>query len=306
MDDLHRAPGEGDRKQLRERINRAVASGQIGAVDGDIRLANVSSAQSLTELSLIARDLDQLEAARAQTVRAAAVAAPAPAQSEAAPFTPPPGQPAASRFVPLVILGVVVFLVLVGVAGLFVFSTSSNNEVGAEQPPFVVESASAGDPVPAGPGDPVTVVRFERTAAGITTFLRQYRDRFGTARATELTMYEDYAIVRVPVPGRDRDAGWIYRDGGWTEFGGVRATSPGTRVVDLTRLDVAALLRTMGRAKRSLDVEDATISHVSIDFRSAFDDVPNVRVYASNTFGESGYLATTLSGTLVRSYPYSR
>lgn len=312
MDDLHRAPGDGDRAALRLRIQQAVADGRISAVDGDIRLTNVASAQSLTELSLIARDLDQLDAARA------AAAAQAPETSLAAPseYAVPVEASSGSsgRLVPLLILGLVFSLVVAGAIALFVFSSSSGKDEIGDQPPVAADvETPAGDQTgepgsedPAEPGEDPAAGPFERTEAGITALLEQYEQRFGTTKATEFSMYEDYAIVRVPVPGKSRDAGWLYRAGEWSEFGGVRASFPGTEVVDLTKLDVPALIRNMSRAKRTLNVEDATISHVSINFRPAFDDVPNVRIYASNTFSESGYLATTLKGVVVRSYPYSR
>lgn len=313
MDDLHRAPGDGDRAPLRKRIEQAVADGRISSVDGDIRLTNVASAQSLTELSLIARDLDQLDAARA----AAETPAPAPVTGVAPQVSSSVPAPATSsgRLVPLLILGVVFALVVAGGIALFVYSSGSGKDEIGDQPPVAADRETPSGQAPGEPGSEEpdepdqpgdSPAPFVRDEAGIKALLTQYRSRFGTIKATELTMYEDYAIVRVPVPGKARDAGWIYRDGQWTEFGGVRATFPGTRIVDLSKLDVAAVLKNMSKAKRSLNVEDATISHVSIDFRDGFDDVPNVRVYASNQFGESGYLATTLGGAVVRSYPYSR
>lgn len=309
MNDEHRAPGDGDRKPVRDRIARALADGRISAADAEIRLANVANAQSLTELSLLTRDLDQIEAAAAAARRAAeptTTAAPTP--SYAAPVAT---RSSSGRLVPLLILGLVLSLVVAGGIALFVFSASDGkDEIGvAPQQEQVTPGAprTPGTSSPGGGEEPSpAVVRFERTAEGIKEFLATYRKQFSTTRATELTMYSDYAIVRVPVPGKKRDAGWIYRDGAWSEFGGVRATMLGAESVDLARLDVAALIRNMAKAERTLKVEDPEISHVSIDFRSTFDDVPNVRIYASNEFSESGYLATDLRGKILRSYPYDR
>lgn len=313
MDDLHSAPGEKDRQRLRERIQQAVAAGRISAADGDIRLTNVSSAQSLTELSLLARDLDQLDASVAAAERAAVpVAAPAPV---AAPYGAPVASASSGRLVPLMILGVVVALVVAGAVALFVFSAGSDKDEIGDDPGASQVAETPGIPKPPTipgndpePGDDTPpVVAFERTTDGIRSMLASYKEKFGTTRTTDLTMYDNYVIARVPVPGKARDEGFMFRDGVWESWGGgIRATSPGTEVLDLRRLDIAALLKNMAKAKRTLNVEGATISHVSMDFRSVFDDVPNVRIYASNTFGESGYLATTLQGSVVRSYPYSR
>ena len=55
----------------------------------------------------------------------------------------------------------------------------------------------------------------------------------------DLTFYGDYVIVNVPVPGKARQSGWLYREaGGWTGFGGVRATFPGRGGRGHGRLDV--------------------------------------------------------------------
>lgn len=308
MDDLNRAPGESDRKPVRERIRRAVAEGRISSVDGDIRLTNVSSAQSLTELSLIARDLDQLDAAKADAERFAAPATVGVAPQQSIP-TPAPA-PSSGRLVPLLILGLVFSLVVAGAIALFVVGSNSGKDEIGDLPPTSQNQVAPESPGSPDPGDGVSpepaAVPFERSATGIKALLAQYKKKFGTTKATELSMYDNYAIVRVPVPGKNRDSGWSYRDGEWSEFGGVRATMTGTGILDLARLDIDALVRNMNTAKRKLNVEDASISHVSLDFRSQFDDVPNVRIYASNEFGESGYLATTLNGDVLRSYPYSR
>ena len=43
-----------------------------------------------------------------------------------------------------------------------------------------------------------------------------------------------------------------------------------------------------------LRVEDANQTYVTLDYRPQFDDAPNVRIYLTNEFNESGYLATRL------------
>ena len=63
MEDLQRQPRDKDRQPLVERIKRASDQGRIGAEDRHIRLDNVRSAQSMAELDLIRRELDQSDAA---------------------------------------------------------------------------------------------------------------------------------------------------------------------------------------------------------------------------------------------------
>ncbi|MFL6061232.1 MAG: DUF1707 domain-containing protein, partial [Marmoricola sp.] len=52
-----------DRSALVARIERAASEGRISPADREIRIRNVRAAGSPTELELIARDLDLLEAA---------------------------------------------------------------------------------------------------------------------------------------------------------------------------------------------------------------------------------------------------
>lgn len=305
-ENLHRAPGDGDRAPLRERIRTAVAEGRISSVDGDIRLNNLASAQSLTELSLIARDLDQLDAAQATTERPTA---PPPSETQyATPVTA--GRESSGRLVPLLILGMVVSLVVAGAVAVFLFSSGSGKDEIGDQPPVAADRETPAAPEEPGTGAPGSepepaTTPFELSAAGIEGFIALYRERFSTTKVTDLTFYPDYVIVRVPVPGKKRDAGWLYRDGRWSDFGGVRAVFPGTVPVDITRLEIPALMRNIAKARRSLNVEEGKVSHVGIDYRPQFDEAPNVNIYVSNQYSESGYLATDLDGKVERSYPFS-
>ena len=90
----------------------------------------------------------------------------------------------------------------------------------------------------------------------------------------------------------------------WTDFGGVSANFPGSTAVDTRRLDVPALMHNIARARRTLRVGQVNQTYVNIDYRPQVDHAPNVNVYVSNKFHESGYLATGLDGTVERSYPY--
>lgn len=303
MDDLNRSPGERDRKPVRDRIERAVAQGRISSVDGDIRLANVSSAQSLTDLSLIARDLDQLDAAEA--VAARATVSPAEPVAPTVSATMPAAAAPSGRLVPLLILGLVLALVVAGGIALFVFSSSSGKDEIGVLPPSVQEQEASGGGGGAEPDGGSAAEPFQLTSSGVQAFFTLYRQKFSTTNVVDLTMYDDYVVVRVPVTGKDRSSGWLYRDGDWSDFGGVSANFPGSAPVNLRKLDVAALMRNIDKARRTLNVEDYNLTYVSISYRPDFDPAPNVNIYVSNEFRESGYLATTLSGKVERAYPFS-
>lgn len=336
MNDPHRQPRSGDRDAVMDRIRRAADEGRIGAADRDIRLGNVRSAQSMAELDLITRDLDLLESTFAP---GSAPAAPAPAAAAPEASYPPPAaaaEPAAPalptravldagknvakrvaiRFVMIATLGIVVAAVFT--VGLFRTGdgggSGDSGTVLPEPVPIISEDPGGGEDPGSDPGsdpgaepgeeEPDPAYRLD--GPGIRAFLAAYRAKFDTTRVVDLTLYDDYVIARVPIAGKKRNQGWLYRPGeGWSDFGGIQADFPGSEVVDTARLDIAKLLANIGRARRTLGVEEYSLTYVTIDYRPGSDDVPNVNIYVSNEFHESGYLATTLDGRIERAYPFA-
>ena len=290
------------------RINRAHDEGRIGAADRDIRLGNAGSAQSMAELDLMSRDLDQLEAALP--------ASPPASQVPGAPYdTFDPKSVKRSVDVTssgspgrlIGILGIVVALVLLvaAVVAFVGYRLSTSSSTGATEAPAASAPGQPESPDDSGVANPDA--GYALSASGIGEFLTTYRRKFHTSRIMDLTLYGDYAIVNVPVPGKARQSGWLFRkDSGWTSFGGVRATFPGSVAVDTNRLDVAALVRNIARARRTLNVESPAQAYVIIRFLPGVDEVPSVDIHVINRFQESGYLATTIDGTVERAYPYAR
>lgn len=293
-----------DRDAFIARINRAADAGLIGSVDRDIRITNVKHAQSETELQLIARDLDQLEGSLrpAESWVGPPSTAPVPAAQPAgaATVTSPATSPAAGSTAGKVagIIGCVVVVVVavtflvIGIVAFVAIRGATSSSSGGD-------SAVSGDVEVAEP----LVPPYGLDEQGINDFLTTYRDRFDTSQVVELVMYDDYAVVQVPVEGKARSAGWLYRDGKWEDFGGVRASFPGSQPVDTARLDAAALAGNVERARTALGVEEASTTYVVVHDYSV-DEPPQVLVYASNEYNESGYLLTRLRGAVVREYPF--
>lgn len=313
MDEPHRQPRESDRSTLTARITRAHDEGRIGTADRDIRLSNVRSAQSMAELDLIRRELDQLDVAMPPPVTA-------PDDRPYSKFQPGAGGADAdglttgAAHIPVralaVIVSVVLAVALIIGAVAFVGRSTGGADAGGVNGPEpgdtqASEVTAPPDQATERPAPAPAGTTYALTAPGIRTFLQTYRKRFGTTQVVELTLYGAYAIVNVPVPGKARQSGWLYRDKRWSSFGGVRATFPGAQVVDTRRLKVPALVRNLARARRTLNVESPK-AYVVVRFLDSVDRVPRVDIHVSNEFGESGYLATTLDGTVQRAYPYDR
>ncbi len=320
MDDPHRKPGDRERAALVARIKRAAEQGRIAAADRDIRLANVANAQSAGELDLIGRDLDQLEAAVPPVS-----ASPIP-PAGATPWAGPSAEPVADLLAEKAVdaarttarsVGLVTF-VLILLVGLGAGAVAVVNAVhgssgpresggGLKDPIPISQAPGSGDqnganpdpsPEPPGPA-------YSLTAAGIRAFLQAYQQRFGTTDVVDLTMYGDYVVVQVPVAGKARHEGWLYRNGSsWTSFGGVAANFPGARPVDTTRLAIRALVGNIDTARTTLNVEDPSTTYVIVRQYTPGDAVPSVDIHVANDFDESGYLATTLDGKVERAYPY--
>lgn len=343
MEDPHRQPKDRDRSALVDRINKAAAEGRIGPADRDIRLGNVRSAQSMAELELIARDLDLLEQTLAPGSAPPPVAFSTSQQAPSAAPSAAPAEPSLSAgttgweastgavVVDAVQTGVkrvavtFVLIAVLGIIGAAVFAviafngndSSTSGELFDPVPSESFDPADPSDPEPEQPvdgpdagddeGDDEPAEPYALTGPAVRAFLATYQQKFGTTRVVDLTMYDEYAIVRVPVPGKNRNTGWLYRPGqGWSDFGGVTANFPGSALVDIRELDVPALMRNIDRARRTLNVEDHNLTYVNIDYRPQFDDAVNVNIYVSNEYHESGYLATTLDGRVERAYPFAQ
>jgi len=312
VDDVHRRPKDDERDEVAARIKSAAAAGRISDPDRDIRLGNVRSAQSMWELDLITRELDQLEAV-VSPVPPDRGMAPGPAYTPVGPASPPVGsrvsRPAGKRSAGPALLTLLVVLVLAVVAVAAVIVVGFRAVQGFTEDAVNEATDRAGDesaPDVPGPDSGPEEPAYALTTAGIRGFLQAYREEFGTNRVVDLTLYGEYAIVNVP-KAKSRQAGWIYREAsGFTSFGGVRATFPGARPIATNRLAVQALVRNIARARKRLNVENPTQTYVVVRFIPGADRVPSVNIYVGNKFNESGYLATTLAGKVERAYPFHR
>jgi hypothetical protein len=319
VDDVHRKPKDDERDAVVARIKRASREGRISDPDRDIRLGNVGTAQSVWELDLIARELDQLEAVAPPVV--SPVAAPTPqdtpatAPGPAYPPVPgtasrppdrPPGKRSGSPAGLVAIVVTVLTLIAVGAVVVVAIRTIQGLTQDAVNEATDRAADPGAEPADSDPGSDPTAAKYGLTKSGINGFLKLYRERFGTNRVVDLTMYEDYAIVNVPKP-KSRQESWVYRPAsGFSSFGGVRATFPGARPVSTNRLAVPALVRNISRARARLNVEDPTQTYVILRFIPRSERVPSVNIYVGNEFNESGYMATTMAGKVKSTYPFRR
>jgi hypothetical protein len=272
---------DADRERYVDIIEAAYVDGQLGEQDRELRVSRALTAQTLDELDALTRDLQDRPvpvAARVDTPSAAA--------------------PRAAKLVVGGAFAVITLAVLLifGAVGLALFSVTGESD---ESPAVVISGEAV--PVPA----EVDVVEeqpsFAMTAPEVRRFVRAYEREFGTLDAYDVGFYPTRVGVQVPVRGsRPRFERWTW-DGEWTQDTEAAAVRGPGEVIDLGALDLRRLFANIATARKTLRVERGRLTHVLVN---DWSEVPTVNIYIGNRFDESGYLKTTLSGEVLRSFPH--
>ena len=272
---------DADRDRYVEIIEAAYVDGQLGAEDRDLRVTRALSAVSLDELEALTRDLQ---------------GRPAPV---VVPQVPAPARARRRMAGTLVGLGSLVAVLGVGVASVVLVA-------GADTDSATSSEVSRPTTVPAPVQQSETVAEkqvtpFAMTPGQVKRFLAAYEKEFGTLDAWEVGFYPERVGVQVPVSRvRKRYERWSW-DGTWRQDTDASAVIGPQKFVSLGPIDVGRMFDNIARAKRSLDVPRGKLTHVLVN---DWGDGPSVNIYIGNTFNESGYLKTTLSGDVIRAFPY--
>lgn len=268
---------DADRDRYVDVIEAAYVDGQLGDADRELRVARALTADTLDELEALTRDLQ------------------APAGFVPTPVAARP--PARERFGSALLLAIAAVAVAGGVGMVAL--------VGLAVGPTSESSSSSGSAIvseEAVPVDESTVPSFEMTPAAVRGFLRAYEAEFGTRDAYEAGFYPARVGVQVPVRGsRPRFERWSW-DGAWRQDTEAAAVRPPSPEVDLGAIDVRRLFANIATARRTLGVQDGELSHVLVNTWT--DGQPTVNIYVTNSYDESGYVKTTMSGEVLRRFPY--
>lgn len=161
-----------------------------------------------------------------------------------------------------------------------------------------------GDLGPDGPASPATSISpapasrapaSALTVSGLGDLVADVREASGSSRVFEAVLYPGYAVLSLPVDRETRREQRYRWDGdldALDSFG--RSPRPW---FDLAAVDPRAVVLLSQRARERL-VEDATSWYVIV--RAPDDDGAQLWAYASNKYGEGGYLAATPRGKVVR------
>ncbi len=247
-------------------IAAAHADGQIGEADRDLRLDRARGAETADELATLTRDLRPV--ARA---------------AQPAPMVPVRRGP--SRRAGGVLVGLSIFLVLVGVGvtGLVALLALA-----------VGPSGTTGRAGGSSEAVPVVVTDGELDASGLRGFLRAYSEQFGTDEALQVVVADGRVTVTVPVRGEEPSARMWAWSGSWEQLSGRTPVAAGVATVDLRTLDVRRLVRNVEVARSALG-RDVGVQRVVV---SDSGTGPRVRVHLAGD-GTAGTLVTTPGGRVV-------
>ena len=206
------------------------------------------------------------------------------------PTQPTRGSGAAA--VAVLVAGVLVVLVLAG-AGVYFLS----EWVGERQ----AASASPNGPAPGGaPAAPSRKAPDERpfvtpvmSVDGFESLLDELERETGSTRIVELVVYPEYASITVPDASKKGRTRSLYYDG---DFSSSALGTSDARPFDARQVEAELVADLSRRIRRTVD--DADQWYVIV--RAPDQEGAAVWAYASNEYGEGGYVSARLDGTVVR------
>lgn len=295
---------DGDRNAAKKAVETALAEGRIVQADRDRRVDQLKYAQTTTELQMITQDLAHRATAPAWTTYEppqadpSEEATPVPQVNYGPPQDPlvaaqvtqmkgtkPPG---ASRV--LILVPIIFFLVIAIGAGAVILSVVGNIDDGSDETFGGFDPFDGFEDAP-GPGDAEPPDLF--TEGGFRGLVTVVRAETGSTMVFEAGLYEGYAVMTIPAEASGKRAISYRYDGDLTES--TKSTSSYDRF-DLTTIDATVLAQVLRKAERL--VEDPTTSYVLV--RKPQDGSTTwLSSYASNEFGESGYLRAEKDGTVI-------
>ncbi|WP_433800203.1 DUF1707 SHOCT-like domain-containing protein [Actinomycetospora sp. CA-084318] len=260
-----------DRTATCDLLDTAFAEGQIDGSEHRERTAAAMRARSIAELSALVADLQR--ARRAD-----------PPPGPAAPAPPSRRWSWADA--------VVAFVVVLAVLGALTLVGSAFVRRSADGP--TTSGAAA-------PGARVVTPVDLHSEAGWRRMVDDLVAARGSAQVYDLVLNPGYAVLELPVPGEPARAHRVSYRGG---VGSPDATShdPDEPAVDLAGIDPRPLLALLAGVDRSVGVRDADSRYLALEGDA--DSGATVRMYASNAYSESGYVAARADGTVVAVYPH--
>jgi hypothetical protein len=143
------------------------------------------------------------------------------------------------------------------------------------------------------------------TPSGIRAAIKAFKEKTGSDRFADFSVYPGYVIADVMVKGsQTRYVSYTYRSGtGFDDGGGDSkdTLSGGDQPVSLDDFRWDALPALLTSAEKSLKVEKPTSRYLLVTVpNTVFDSPASMSVYLSNDYGEGGYVKATPQGKVTR------
>jgi hypothetical protein len=135
---------------------------------------------------------------------------------------------------------------------------------------------------------------------GLTGLIEQMRQRFGDTMGYKLLVYPDYgSLDRADPNDNRRKISYDYR-GGWGDGDDPSAIGEDDRLVDMSNIDVTAIVGVLRGAPRTLGIDNSDVKNVYLILEPSKDPSAgdlSISMYVSSDFG-SGYIVTAGDGTV--------
>ncbi len=266
-----------DRDQAIEVVEAAWADGQIIEADRDKRVESLLQAQTMAEVQMLTHDLQLPKTP------------PPPAQygqAEVQVDTPvpvaKPKRTGGNKGLLLLLLLIPIGLVI-GVIAIVVQIASG------------VSSAIDSDDLPPAPGaEPDRGEVNVLSPEGFDDLVAALEEETGSSTVFEAVLYSEYAVVSVPVDATTDRTHSFYWDGELDESGS-KSTSAYERF-DLADIDPTVVVSVVDQARAK--VEDPQSWYSIVRAPGDSDNDTWIWGYATNEYGESGYLGSDQAGTI--------
>ena len=279
---------DADRERYVEVIETAYVDGQLGDQDRDLRVTRALTAETLDELDLLTRDLQNQPApVVVHQAPAPKVVPPEPVQ-----WPVPKGDGLPRNFLGFAAAGIVGLMILA-------MASSAQKEMeplyGEDDYSTTIPWDQLDDEVP-DPG-------FRMKARDVRELVGSYEAEFGSLETYQVSFFPRRVVVHVPVDGaRPRFERWTW-DGEWTKDADASPLAAPQATLDLGALDAERLVDNIETAKGSVRVERGRFDRAVMTRHDA--DVV-LEIVVRNQFNESGSLVTTPEGDIVRRHPFQR
>ncbi|EDX27164.1 hypothetical protein SSAG_06963, partial [Streptomyces sp. Mg1] len=136
------------------------------------------------------------------------------------------------------------------------------------------------------------------TPANIRIALAALKEKTGTTTFVNLRIYDGYVLASIPTaPDAKTVDAWQYRDGAARRTGPDGTVDEEEPLIDMSKVSWDALPELMEKSKKELKMPNPTSRYVIVE-PWMMDQVPCMRPYLSDEYGQGGYVLAGIDGKI--------